>query len=175
MTVRKQLVATFIILGVSLSLAGYIATAARALSPDRLLSQCRLDSWGTRDGLPLLKITALAQTPDGYIWIGTEAGLYRFDGATFDRYDETNVRGLASSCITALKVDAAGRFWVGTARGGFGILSNGVYKQLWPVEPGWNVTRTFRPALTAQCGSAGISRISRFVLRLNLGPASPFR
>jgi hypothetical protein len=65
-----------IVLGVLLSCCPY----AFALDPALDVSQYAHTSWRIRDGFPKAPIEAIAQTPDGYLWIGTEAGLFRFDG-----------------------------------------------------------------------------------------------
>ncbi|MCW3052054.1 MAG: Two component regulator propeller, partial [Chthonomonadales bacterium] len=68
--------------------------AAVALDTDKSLSQCRLDVWTTKDGLPTAAINAMAQTPDGYLWLATNAGLVRFDGVTFQTFNSRNTPGL---------------------------------------------------------------------------------
>ncbi|MBJ7313615.1 two-component regulator propeller domain-containing protein [Rugamonas sp. CCM 8940] len=52
---------------------------ARALDPNVRLEDFRHDTWRMKDGAPS-GITSMAQTADGWLWIGTQAGLYRFDG-----------------------------------------------------------------------------------------------
>src|ERR1700761_4787003 len=56
-----------------------------ALDRDRTITQFAHTAWGPKDGAPS-PITALAQTSDGYLWLGNPAGLYRFDGIVFERY-----------------------------------------------------------------------------------------
>jgi len=73
--------------------------------------------WTTEHGLPQSSARALAQTPDGYLWIGTLAGLARFDGVRFTVFDKGNTPGLASDAINSLGVDATGTLWIGTADG----------------------------------------------------------
>lgn len=46
-----------------------------------------LDSWGTERGLPGESIMAIAQTSDGYLWMGTDKGLVRFDGFNFHQFE----------------------------------------------------------------------------------------
>jgi hypothetical protein len=54
-----------------------------ALNPASLISQYGHSAWRVQDGALSANPTAFAQTHDGYIWVGTEAGLYRFDEVTF--------------------------------------------------------------------------------------------
>lgn len=74
--------------------------------------------WGARDGLPDQTVQAIAQTPDGYLWIGTKGGLLRFDGARFVVFDHTNAPGLSESSINCLAVSRDGSLWIGTEGGG---------------------------------------------------------
>src|SRR5690349_14901778 len=64
------------------------ACLAHALDPDRLLSQYMRERWGSDKGFAGGSVTALAQTPDGYLWIGTEKGLIRFDGFNFHSFPQ---------------------------------------------------------------------------------------
>lgn len=75
---------------------------ARAMDPSRAMSQYIHDHWGPEQGFPRGPVYAITQTPDGYLWIGTQAGLVRFDGWSFvpindssQNYQITNVLGLA--------------------------------------------------------------------------------
>ena len=72
-----------------LALAGAvtIATSVRALDAERGLSQYLRDRWGSESGFPGGPVYAIAQTSDGYLWIGAEKGLVRFDGLTFRLMD----------------------------------------------------------------------------------------
>src|SRR5438445_4091300 len=56
-----------------------------------------IDHWDTEDGLPDNEIITIAQTRDGYLWLGTLNGLVRFDGMNFAVFDESNTPGLNSS------------------------------------------------------------------------------
>src|SRR5580765_5615065 len=74
--------------------------------------------WTAEDGLPQNRISALAQTPDGYLWIGTWFGLARFDGVRFVVFDAGNTAALKKDAVTALAVDRAdGALWIGTSEG----------------------------------------------------------
>jgi ligand-binding sensor domain-containing protein len=74
-------------------------------------------AWGTRDGLPQNTVTAMVQTRDGYLWLGTFGGLVRFDGHAFTVFNPGNTAGLASARITALLEDRRGTLWIGTESG----------------------------------------------------------
>jgi signal transduction histidine kinase/ligand-binding sensor domain-containing protein len=73
--------------------------------------------WSTDDGLPNDAVTAVVQTPDGYLWLATYDGLVRFDGVTFTRYDSSTVSEMHSTRVTSLFVDATGNLWIGYETG----------------------------------------------------------
>src|SRR5580692_4281567 len=74
---------------------------ASADAGDRTLSQFVHTSWTAKDGVPA-NITDIAQTTDGFLWLGTQAGLYRFDGVTFELYEPESGPAFLSNRITAL-------------------------------------------------------------------------
>jgi signal transduction histidine kinase/ligand-binding sensor domain-containing protein/DNA-binding response OmpR family regulator len=98
---------------------------AQALDPHRALTQYVQDKWDTRDGLPRNYVKAILQTRDGYLWVGTQAGLVRFDGARFTIYNSTNTPELISQNIRVLVEDRQGALWMGTDGGGVVRLANG--------------------------------------------------
>ncbi len=71
------------------------------------------------EGLSQSVITAIVQDPDGFIWIGTEDGLNRFDGIEFKiyRHDPDDTLSLPDNYISALEIDLNGELWIGTANG----------------------------------------------------------
>lgn len=73
--------------------------------------------WRTDDGLPDNTVSSIAQSPDGFLWIGTPSGLARFDGARFESFSPGNVPGTSSRIIRVLTFDHDGRLWMGTDRG----------------------------------------------------------
>ena len=91
--------------------------AATALDPSRLPSQYVTANWQNEHGLPQNVAVALAQTPDGYLWVGTQEGLARFDGVRFKLFDRNSIAELRSNSILTLKVDRQGRMWIGTRAG----------------------------------------------------------
>lgn len=80
-------------------------------------------SWVRRDGAPS-DITALAQTKDGYLWVGSRLGLFRFDGLQFSSYPFTPADPkLPSSDVYALAADRDGGLWIGYRTGGYFLSS----------------------------------------------------
>jgi len=97
-----------------------------SLDPDRPLTQYIHQVWQSTQGLPQNSVLAIAQTPEGYLWLGTEEGLARFDGVRFTVYDKSSP-GIPHEQITTLFVDSHGNLWIGTG-GGLSCLSNGKFK-----------------------------------------------
>src|ERR1700746_1654907 len=73
--------------------------SAFALNPTLDISQYAHTSWKVRDGFVKGEIDAIAQTPDGYLWLGTEFGLLRFDGASAAPWQAPSKEHLPSSAI----------------------------------------------------------------------------
>ena len=84
--------------------------------------------WQTQDGLPENMAQAFAQTPDGYLWIGTTGGLVRFDGVRFVVFDRGNTSQIKENSIFCLTVSRDGSLWAGTDGGGLLRYQNGVFR-----------------------------------------------
>lgn len=84
-------------------------------------------AWHSDEGLPYNIVRSIAQTPDGYLWIGTFAGLARFDGVRFVTFDARNTPTLKNSNISAECTDAEGTLWIGTYGGGLTRMKDGVF------------------------------------------------
>ncbi len=83
--------------------------------------------WQTDDGLPHNLVRSIAQTRDGYLWVGTKVALARFDGIHFTLFDERNTPALKFPNITALCLDREGTLWIGTFGGGLVRLKDGIF------------------------------------------------
>ena len=90
-----------------------------------------MDVWTSDNGLPDSSVTAIAQTPDGYLWIGTYNGLARFDGVRFVMFDPVNTPELKNARVTRLSVDAWGTLWINTYDGSITSLHNGGFTLEW--------------------------------------------
>lgn len=104
------------------------AAPAEALDPGKAISQYRHEVWGVREGLPQSSAEALAQTRDGYLWIGTQEGLARFDGVRFVVWDKASAPELRHNRVVALLEDRSGRLWLGTEGGGLSVLQDGTIR-----------------------------------------------
>jgi len=90
------------------------------------LDQYSIHIWRMQEGLPQNIVKSIAEMPDGYIWIGTQEGLARFDGVRFTVYTTRNTPNLASDNIHHLLVDGRGNLWI-LAGGGLTRFSDGVF------------------------------------------------
>ena len=88
-----------------------------ALNPKLDVSQYAHTSWNIREGFPKGLIGSIAQTPDGYLWLGTEFGLFRFDGVRSVAFHPPANQELPSNWIFSLLVSRDGTLWIGTAKG----------------------------------------------------------
>lgn len=78
---------------------------------------CFFDVWQEQNGVDLSSITAIVQSHDGYLWLGTYDGLVRFDGLRFTVFNPHNTPGLKDGLITALFEDSEGVLWIGHETG----------------------------------------------------------
>ena len=93
------------------------ASSARALSETRRFSDFAIDNWTVADGLPQVAVQSLAQDGDGYVWVGTQASIARFDGVRFEVFDRRSTDGLDTSMAESSYRARDGHVWFGT-RGG---------------------------------------------------------
>ena len=112
---------------ITLSMASLLmlVTACRAMDYASLQSSQPpiIRSWDTEAGLPQNSVNAIVQTHDGYLWLGTQDGLARFDGIHFKIYSVKD--GLTSVSITCLLEDHEGVLWIGTASSGLCCMKQG--------------------------------------------------
>jgi ligand-binding sensor domain-containing protein len=83
-----------------------------ALDPHRAISQFPHDRWGSENGFPGGTIYAITQTSDGYLWLGTEKGLVRFDGLNFQLFQHGNTPALPAGPVLGLLADTDGNLWI---------------------------------------------------------------
>ncbi|HEX8398518.1 MAG TPA: two-component regulator propeller domain-containing protein [Pyrinomonadaceae bacterium] len=100
----------FLISGLLLGVC--FVSRAFGLDPDRAMSQYTHDYWGAGQGLAAGPVYAIAQTKDGYLWLGTEKGLFRFDGSRFVLFRPDEGSKSETESVTGLAVDAEGNLWI---------------------------------------------------------------
>jgi len=104
---------------------------AHGLSLDRETGQYVHRTWRAgAESLPSAVVLAVTQTRDGYLWLGTENGLVRFNGVDFVTFDTDNTPALRHNHVEALAEDRDGRLWAGTWGGGAACLENGAWSSL---------------------------------------------
>ena len=91
--------------------------SAFALNPSLDINQYAHTAWTVRDGFFKGIINAIAQTPDGYLWLGTDFGLLHFDGVRSVPWQPPSGEQLPSELITSLLAARDGRLWIGTMKG----------------------------------------------------------
>lgn len=111
-----------------LILLGLPVPACASLDPAKAITQYVHQVWQSDAGLPQNSVLAIAQTAEGYMWLGTEEGLVRFDGVRFTVFDHRNAPGLKSNEIRTLLVDHAQNLWIGTHGGGLTRLAHGRFE-----------------------------------------------
>ena len=105
-----------------------------SLSGSRCLAKASdylIDTWTGDNNLPDSSVTSIAQTSDGYLWIGTYNGLARYDGTRFVVFDPANTPEIKHARISALFTDAHGTLWINTYDNSMTSLREGVFAHEW--------------------------------------------
>ena len=113
--VRAQEVCLFLALACSCS---------AAFGSDRTIAQFAHTAWGPKDGAPS-PVTVLAQTSDGYLWLGTHDGPYRFDGVVFEHYQPQSGGPFPTGTVSSLLALPNGDLWIAFMPGAISLLRNG--------------------------------------------------
>jgi ligand-binding sensor domain-containing protein len=150
---------------VAVCLAGALLAArtSLALDPARTLTEYGLDVWQSEHGLPQNSVQALRQTRNGYLWVGTQEGLVRFDGVRFEVFDTT--RGsIANNDVSALLESSDGTLWIGTFGGGLVRFRNGAFRAYGardglPTDTIYDLAEDRRGALWIATARAGLVQL----------------
>lgn len=109
------------------------AWPADAVTSSRLLADYTHTRWNGLQGAPR-DVLKFAQTADGWLWMATPAGLYRFDGTEFERMDSVQGHHLLSSNVLGLLAASDGRFFVGYRFGGISLFAHGTVRHFGEAE-----------------------------------------
>lgn len=135
-------------------LAAATFPAKGSLNPKDAITQYVYKAWQSESGLSESSVMAVSQTPDGYLWLGTENGLFRFDGTVFTAFDRLNTPELGNNAITALCVDGRGVLWIGTAGRGVVQWSNGRFHRFHGSEHSEDTITAFYESAPGQMWAA---------------------
>jgi signal transduction histidine kinase/ligand-binding sensor domain-containing protein len=91
--------------------------AGLAVEPSTPLANLGRQAWVMENGLPQNTVQVLVQTKDGFVWLGTEAGLVRFDGIGFQVFDRSSTPALPGNDVCCLLEAMDGGLWVGSSEG----------------------------------------------------------
>lgn len=130
-----------------------------------------LRHYGVGEGLPASEVLALAQHPDQALWIGTSAGLARYDGVEMRiwRHDPERSEGLPGISVDALAVDRGGRVWIASRDLGVSVYDGRHYTRLgprpgathaWAVADVWSLTPLDDGSVLAGTYRAGLWRLA---------------
>jgi len=123
--VRKILALALRLLAASFGATGRSADAVR--SPGDLGSNAySVEFWNEAKGFPQSRIRAIVQSRDGYLWLGADRGLARFDGVGFTMFDRST-GDLRDNEIWTLAEDRDGGLWIGTG-GGLTLYKDGIFR-----------------------------------------------
>lgn len=111
----------------TLELCLFLALAcsySAAFDSDRTIAQFAHTAWGPKDGAPS-PVTRLAQTSDGYLWLGSHDDLYRFDGVVFERYEPQSGGPFPVGTVSSLLALPIGDLWIAFRPGAISLLRKG--------------------------------------------------
>jgi len=134
----------YFVIAFGLALLSAGGPCATALEPTTPLANFGRQGWAPENGLPQNTVQALAQTPDGFLWLGTEVGLVRFDGNGFAIFDQHSRPALPGNDVQCLLAAKDGSLWIGTSDG-LARMKNGVVTAFTTANglPGNSVERLF--------------------------------
>jgi ligand-binding sensor domain-containing protein/signal transduction histidine kinase len=104
-----------------------LAVSAFGLDPNRRLTQYVHRIWQTQQGLAESTVYSVIQTRDGYLWLGTQAGLVRFDGVGFTPVESIYASAPTNIWVRDLVQDQHGAIWIGTNESGIYRLEHGSF------------------------------------------------
>jgi ligand-binding sensor domain-containing protein/two-component sensor histidine kinase len=99
----------------------------------REIASYGVDFWREAEGFAQSRVRAIVQTRDGYVWLGTDGGLVRFDGVSFTAFT-VQTGALKDNEVWALQEDGEGGLWIGTYGGGLTVFKDGRFRTLTTAE-----------------------------------------
>ena len=138
-----------------------LSAGAASLDPNKSISQFAHTSWTAKDGIPG-PVKAIAQTRDGYLWLGTPAGLYRFDGVHFVPWEgAAGGESLLRKSVLTLFAASDGSLWIG-GFGPIGRLQNGLLRTYSIGDGLGRGVMSFAEGLDGRIWASGEDALDRF-------------
>lgn len=109
-------------------LAALALPSARTLRASDIAGSYTARTWRVEEGLPEDTVQAFAETPDGYLWVGTSGGLARFDGTHFEIFDSANTALFRENSVHCLATARDGSLWIGMEGSGLIRYSHGAFR-----------------------------------------------
>ena len=128
------------------ALAFLLSSPSWGLDPGRPLASLAQRTWRSEDGLLQDTAAALLESRDGFLWVGTEAGLMRFDGAAFEPFSRLTAPGFSHNRVQALAETTDRALWIATSEPGLYRMERGAFRAFGPAEglPGGPIRRLLR-------------------------------
>ena len=117
MSILRHLIFHRVLYVVGLSLLSSLTQPLCALDPQRTPTQYHYDEWNMTHGLPYSAVRSVFQSSDGYLWLGTRAGICRFDSVTFTNFATADLGSRSVDEVAFFAEDTQHRLWVGTRKG----------------------------------------------------------
>ncbi len=105
-----------------------VSASGQTFSPRKVFGRYQQFVWLEQHGLPQNTVQTITRTRDGYLWLGTLAGVARFDGAHFTVFDNSNTSAIRASYITDLLEDRQGNLWLTADNGGLMRYRDGQFR-----------------------------------------------
>ncbi|MFC4761854.1 sensor histidine kinase [Dyella koreensis] len=114
----------FVAMVLAVIMLGVVLSGHTQSVPERSISRLYHSAWTVKEDGPG-QVSAITQTPDGYLWLGADSGLFRFDGIRFERFEDVTGQNLPSITIQSLYTAPDGALWIGFQRAGVSRWSQG--------------------------------------------------
>jgi len=129
-----------IVAALVLQIAAVSSESTAVSDTTRRATQYRLERWTDVDGLPQNSIASIARTTDGFLWLASEEGLIRFDGARFRVFNPANTPALSRSQVMAVAAAPDGALWIATTGSGLLRYHDGEFRS-WTTREGLSSDR----------------------------------